>query len=548
MPMRSPTGSDRRMRPALTLSDANGQRPSGPGAAGEAGDGDQRPGGGDGQLDDRQPGDLGEVEGGDDGEHRRRTEAGPRQPAGVVDGQQHHHERRHERQHRHERRLRVTERSEPPRVEAELAARLPDGDVGDDDEGPGEPGDESPTVGQLAGDWPHRRAPHVARRAARRGTAAGGGGGGGAAGAAGLVTGSTRSSVGRAGNVSLRSPATQADAGRSSWRLVARKRRQCGPIDHVTPSTELLSIFFPMWNEEDYVERAIAAATAICTQMIDDGVIGDYELIIVDDKSTDRTPQLADALADKDPHVRVVHHPVNRKLGGSIKTGLATAKGDLVLYSDADLPFDFEEVPRAIRLLRLYDADLVSAYRFDRTGEGYTRAIYTFFYNLMIRTMFGVKARDINFAFRFVNNLANPNWVFSPASFSVPPNPVTGEHGYNTETQLGDFDLTHTAEESNDQIQCRLLAREIQRPGIHKLPRSAETSLIFSRSLSRGLTTSASGRTARLGRSIFHSCKAFVVFATIVLSTSGPTPGINLNPTAASLTSFNRNEPARGRR
>ena len=171
----------------------------------------------------------------------------------------------------------------------------------------------------------------------------------------------------------------------------------------MTPaSTELLSIFFPMWNEEEYVERAIAAATAICSQMVDDEVIGDYELIIVDDKSTDRTPEIADALAEKDVHIRVVHHPVNRKLGGSIKTGFETAKGDLVLYSDADLPFDFEEVPRAIRLLRLYDADLVSAYRFDRTGEGYTRAIYTFFYNLLIRTMFGVKARDINFAFKLL--------------------------------------------------------------------------------------------------------------------------------------------------
>jgi glycosyltransferase involved in cell wall biosynthesis len=174
------------------------------------------------------------------------------------------------------------------------------------------------------------------------------------------------------------------------------------PATAVTASTELLSIFFPMWNEEDYVERAISAATAICTQMVADGIIGDYELIIVDDKSTDRTPEIADALADKDAHVRVVHHPVNRKLGGSIKTGFETATGDLVLYSDADLPFDFEEVPRAIRLLRLYDADLVSAYRFDRTGEGYTRAIYTFFYNLFVRTMFGVKVRDINFAFKLL--------------------------------------------------------------------------------------------------------------------------------------------------
>ena len=71
--------------------------------------------------------------------------------------------------------------------------------------------------------------------------------------------------------------------------------------------------------------------------------------------------------------MRVVHHPKNRKLGGSVKTGFAEAKGDLVLYTDADLPFDMAEVQRACRLLRIYEADLVCAYRFDRTGEGFQR-------------------------------------------------------------------------------------------------------------------------------------------------------------------------------
>ncbi len=155
-----------------------------------------------------------------------------------------------------------------------------------------------------------------------------------------------------------------------------------------------------MWNEELYVERAVDAAKRVCDTMVADGVIADYELLIVDDASTDRTPELADKLAAVDPHVRVIHHEHNRKLGGAIKTGFANARGDLILYSDADLPFDMEEVPRAIRLMREYEIDIVSAYRFDRTGEGYTRAIYTFFYNGLIRTMFGVKARDINFAFK----------------------------------------------------------------------------------------------------------------------------------------------------
>ena len=89
-------------------------------------------------------------------------------------------------------------------------------------------------------------------------------------------------------------------------------------------------------------------------------------------------------MAAADPRIRVVHHPVNRKLGGSMKTGFATATGDLVLYTDADLPFDMSELSRAVRLMRYYDADIVSAYRFDRTGEGSLRAVYTFFYNFLI--------------------------------------------------------------------------------------------------------------------------------------------------------------------
>jgi glycosyltransferase involved in cell wall biosynthesis len=90
---------------------------------------------------------------------------------------------------------------------------------------------------------------------------------------------------------------------------------------------------------------------------------------------------------------------VNRKLGGSMKTGFATATGDLVLYTDADLPFDMLEVRRAVRLLHYYEADVVSAFRFDRTGEGYMRTVYSSFITDWFE-FFGVKMRDINFAFK----------------------------------------------------------------------------------------------------------------------------------------------------
>ena len=163
---------------------------------------------------------------------------------------------------------------------------------------------------------------------------------------------------------------------------------------------EKLSVFFPMWNEEQYLQRALNAAQELCDELQKSQTIADYELVIINDASTDSTPRLADAAAALNSRIKVVHHPVNRKLGGSIKSGFAASSGDIVLYTDADLPFDMREVHNAIRLMTQYEADIVSAYRFDRTGEGYVRVVYSMFYNLMVRILFGVRFRDINFAFK----------------------------------------------------------------------------------------------------------------------------------------------------
>jgi glycosyltransferase involved in cell wall biosynthesis len=167
-----------------------------------------------------------------------------------------------------------------------------------------------------------------------------------------------------------------------------------------TAAFQKLSVFFPMWNEQDYIERAIEAAREECKDLMSSRDIADYEIIIIDDASTDDTAVIAARIAQQDPRVILVQHPENRKLGGSMKSGFAAATGDVVLYTDADLPFDMHDVHKAMRLLRYYDADVVSAYRFDRTGEGYVRTIYSFFYNMMVRVLFGVRMRDINFAFK----------------------------------------------------------------------------------------------------------------------------------------------------
>jgi glycosyltransferase involved in cell wall biosynthesis len=156
-----------------------------------------------------------------------------------------------------------------------------------------------------------------------------------------------------------------------------------------------ISVVFPMWNEEAYIHRAVGAAREAMARSA-----RDHEIIIVNDASTDRTGELADALAREDARIKVVHHERNRKLGGSLRSGYAAATKELVLYSDADLPFDLHEVERAVRLMEYQQADVLSAYRFDRTSEGLLRTFYTIGYSALIRTLFRLRFRDVNFSFK----------------------------------------------------------------------------------------------------------------------------------------------------
>lgn len=156
-----------------------------------------------------------------------------------------------------------------------------------------------------------------------------------------------------------------------------------------------ISVVFPMYNEEAYLQRAVEAAREVL-----EAIAPDHEIIIVDDASTDRTGELADALARADPRVRVLHNPRNRRLGGTLRAGYAAATKDLILYSDADLPFDFREVARGVRLLDYQQADVLAAYRFDRTSEGLLRTVYTLAYSALIRSLFQLRYRDVNFSFK----------------------------------------------------------------------------------------------------------------------------------------------------
>lgn len=125
-----------------------------------------------------------------------------------------------------------------------------------------------------------------------------------------------------------------------------------------------ISLVIPMFNEEENIAHAIHVATVAL-----DAHASDHEILVVDDASTDGSAEIVRALAREDPRVRLLCHERNRKLGASLRTGFAEARMDLVLYMDADLPFDPFDIGRALRAMELTRADMIAAYRNDRTSE-----------------------------------------------------------------------------------------------------------------------------------------------------------------------------------
>ncbi|HZI48972.1 MAG TPA: hypothetical protein VFD75_14350 [Pyrinomonadaceae bacterium] len=147
--------------------------------------------------------------------------------------------------------------------------------------------------------------------------------------------------------------------------------------------------------------------------------------------------------------------------------------------------------------------------------------------------------------FRFLNDFANPNWVFSPASFSVPPKLTTGEHGYNTRVKLGDFDLTLLPKNRWIRFNVGYSPERYSGPAFTNYHVGGNEFMLLSelRSRANDFRVGADGKLGPLNFSFLQGFRRFRDDSVIDL---GVTPGINLNPTVASLTSFDRNEPARG--
>lgn len=156
-----------------------------------------------------------------------------------------------------------------------------------------------------------------------------------------------------------------------------------------------LSGFFPAYNEQENVAGMVHRLRAMLTRVTDD-----YEIVIVNDGSVDRTAAIADELAVADAHVRVVHHPANRGYGGALKSGFAASRKEYVFFTDGDGQFDVEEISALLPHVPAYD--VVVGYRLDR-AEGGLRRLNAHAWNRLVRLLFGVPVRDVDCAFKLIH-------------------------------------------------------------------------------------------------------------------------------------------------
>jgi len=153
-----------------------------------------------------------------------------------------------------------------------------------------------------------------------------------------------------------------------------------------------ISVFFPCYNEQDNLSRVVRSALEVL-----ETIRADYEVIIIDDGSTDRTGQVAEDLASGNPRIRVVHHQKNLGYGAALRSGFAAATKDLVFFADADGQFDLRDLPAF--LAQIDQADVVCGYRLRRS-DSLIRRLNGWCWTRLVCAVFGFDVKDVDCGFK----------------------------------------------------------------------------------------------------------------------------------------------------
>lgn len=158
-----------------------------------------------------------------------------------------------------------------------------------------------------------------------------------------------------------------------------------------------LSVFFPAYNEEANIKTTVIKATKILPK-----VAKKWEIIVVNDGSTDKTGEIVEELIKKEPRIRMITHTPNRGYGAAFKTGLYSSRYQLIVFTDADGQFDFAEITKFIEKQKESGVDIVAGYYLKRAVPFYRILISKLVWELPVFLLYGLKMRDIDCGFKLV--------------------------------------------------------------------------------------------------------------------------------------------------
>jgi glycosyltransferase involved in cell wall biosynthesis len=153
-----------------------------------------------------------------------------------------------------------------------------------------------------------------------------------------------------------------------------------------------ISVFFPCYNEGNNIGKLLTNSLKFLPT-----ISYEYEVIVVDDGSSDSTLKIAQKFSRENPHVKTVHHENNKGYGAALRSGFEKCSNDYIFFTDGDNQFDITEMTKLLPYIK--DYDIVTGFRLKRK-DNFIRKINEFSFNRLVRLLFGLKIRDLNCAFK----------------------------------------------------------------------------------------------------------------------------------------------------
>lgn len=159
-----------------------------------------------------------------------------------------------------------------------------------------------------------------------------------------------------------------------------------------------LSVFFPAYNEEKNIEDTVLRAKNVLENLD----LKDWEILVINDGSKDKTGEVVQGLAVKDKRIRLLEHKINRGYGAALKTGFYNSRFGWIAFTDSDGQFDFSEIEKFFQKQTETKADLVIGY-YKKRAVSFYRIWGSKLWELSIFLFFGLRAKDVDCGFKLIS-------------------------------------------------------------------------------------------------------------------------------------------------